>query len=244
MPFRHWKDASNVTIIPNTNLGPVPKTLFKHMLQSSLYEPLALTHLTFDNIPLETSTTFMTKFICFSSLSELRLRRCPNSGLFLEALMQSDPLITIRLKRFEYAEYTNSNMDTLNAFLKTFKGLEQLYLIFQTSSELPDIASIIHHADTLSLLMVETSATIIDNDDEYSQCYKPTDFRDILRACSKLQQLSIELPPQYIVEEDVSSYNIKREWPLYMVRLRTYRKKKFSNTNGRRPYWHYPIFRC
>ena len=217
MPFTHWKDARDTTVVSNEDIGPVAATLFKHMIESTIYQPLALTHVTFDNITLDCSTLFMTTFIKFQSLSELRLRRCPNSDLFLEALIEAkdvDPTKAMRLIGFEYAEYVSEKMDFLETFLQSFKGLEQLYLVFHTSSSRPDIESITHHADTLSILVIETDTSQVDA----SECYGTHELTILAKTCSKLRQLSVELPIQFFDCETVASYNIIEKHALYMVR--------------------------
>lgn len=104
------------------------------------------------------------RFFNFSRLQTLRLRSCPNANRLLDAVVKSR--IPIQLKTFELVTFMEvfRGCSALVSFLKSFRGLEQLYLdVEHQVEEVPDyIQTIAEHRSTLKRLAYRAVQLDID----------------------------------------------------------------------------------
>lgn len=117
---------------------------------------LSLERLMLEKCPLDDPAHgFLSSCIDFSNLHTLSLRRCPDTGRFLESWVASTG--AIKLKSLELLLETGSEGVAL--FLNAFTGLENLYLLLENlggvSRTSAIFQSIYRHEETLRRLVVD-----------------------------------------------------------------------------------------
>ena len=86
--------------------------------------------------------------------------------------------------------------DTIDEFLRSFRGLEQLVLMGSHQEALrPDFSSVAHHAETLQLLYLDivwsespTTQASFEMDD---CCYNAVSLQSVLKHCTSLRQMAL-----------------------------------------------------
>lgn len=153
-------DPDSELYVPAKYVPEPESELFFHLSQS--YFPgtkfpkfLSLKSLNLTNACIAPVYPDIACFFNFSRLQTLKLRCCPNATRLLHAVVKSH--IPIQLKTFEFFTFTRSRKDgdlALVPFLRSFRGLEQLYLEVQHGDhEIPIfIQSIAEHRSTLKRL--------------------------------------------------------------------------------------------
>lgn len=126
-------------------------------------------------------------FFNFSRLHTLRLRGCPFAGELLATVAKSS--IPIKLTTFEYSTARGNHIarnNGLDSFLKSFRGLEYLYLDIHDDPEVysAPVRSIVEHKLTLKHLAYNFSWFRFENICGHYRCthpgfaYQPRDYAD------------------------------------------------------------------
>ena len=187
----------------------------------------ALTTLQLSAVCLPTNPEATVSAFDFSQLRSLKLHRCNNSHLLLRAIVQG--ALSLKLESFDcvmddFAKETDWGGSSLNAFLRSFNSLRQLYLMIAPLGEITTeqyFESIIYHAVNLKRLVYHevTSETNSSSCEDKYLTFEPPNLNcgptaamvrfmqqaslEILGCCDSLAQLRRTL------ESDESTQNLK-----------------------------------
>ena len=225
-------DWSLVNRACETNLpDDDPHVFLKHVLPLSEYPSTnafpALTILLLSAVCLPTTPDATVSAFDFSQLRSLRLHRCLNAHLLLRAIVQG--ALSLKLETFDcvmddFAEKIDWGGSALNAFLRSFNSLRQLYLMIAPLGEITTehhFESITYHAVNLKGLVYHEVTPETDTSsgkDKYLTFEPPNLNRGSTVAMTRfMQQASLEslgccdslTQLRRTLESDESTQNLK-----------------------------------
>ncbi|KAK5692831.1 hypothetical protein LTR17_025241 [Elasticomyces elasticus] len=156
-----------------------------------------------------------------SRLHSLVLQRCDNISKLLTHIRPTGlpPRMTltnlVMSAREEWRADRAKDDETINDFLKSFCGLEQL-LIHGPNDETiqPSCDAIVVHHDTLCLLFLSCKWS----DEGHTRHYDPGALQACLSQCTQLEQLAIQTPP-ILLEHEAESASLSAAPSLHTLRI-------------------------
>ncbi|KAF2443872.1 hypothetical protein P171DRAFT_45841 [Karstenula rhodostoma CBS 690.94] len=157
-------------------------------LRLDVSSPLVLKHLELGDLRLGESSRALLHEIDISRLEGLHIHDCVEVTPFLSALSSLFSRAKPSLRRLNVSSNERLPiLGALDAFLQTWRGLRTIVICMPLQNLVPK-EGIMHHTDTLRLLLLGDVA------DRYQEPYN-LNVMDILKKCSRLQEVAINLGP-------------------------------------------------
>ncbi len=183
---------------------PTFTSLFNHVRPFGDSRPMVLTSLILEEVNLKYAAKTYVRVIGFEKLAILEVRDCERADLFFTALSHPSVGIPPKVRSLTVShrepEGQNGILAAVEDYLSSFKGLHDLKIHLENVKNLPAVAQIIRHSDTLNVLYVEAMAGRggYVNDDSFRYSYD--DFHMLCRAVSSVVQLGIAFPDTDIAD--------------------------------------------
>lgn len=198
IPSRELNDSA-------TGAGVLTNTVFGHLQPFSKCTPLSLREITLQKLNLRYAKKTYCKFIDFRNIKSLRVFGCPGADALLAELTKSTRLPE-KLEVLEFRHEDNAENDALNAmdgFLCLVSGIKILTLDINYAKALPAAAGISRHSKTLRELNVHASTP---DDTEVEHVYGFSDWQQITKDCSQLEQISAAFPATSVIRHTTDQF--------------------------------------
>ncbi|KAF4554559.1 Hypothetical protein D9617_4g003140 [Elsinoe fawcettii] len=143
------------------------------------------------------------RFVPFANLRTLRLRSCRGLSQFLVGYRALGSTTLRHLEIQVGGRSKDSTLTAIESYLTYTTGLEEIVLSLTGMTRMLDRRSITTHGRSLRLLSVHVS---MSDDDMVGLQWPHTDFQHITTACTKLEQLSCDLPPTVVIAEPTDEW--------------------------------------